>query len=325
MPAPVASPTEIGLLLYPGCMPAGLFAAADLFHAANLRAGRPLFRLQWVALQPGEVPCAHGTRLHAEVGLADAGCKALLLPGFWAQQAGQLPTGLADNRELLRALRGLGRRVALWSYCTGVAFAAEVGRLDGQPATAAWWMAPWLAERYPKVDWQWQHACVVQPQQATAAGVHGYLPIVSAQVERWLSAEGWRDVARLMVLPRPRPAAPVFEGLAMTPEAPAWLRRLRAAVERLPANEATLDRLAHELGLSARTLARHVQAATGGPVGALVRRIKLHQAAERLLHADQSVGQVSAALGFSDESSFRRSFKAVTGVTPTAYRDLHAG
>jgi AraC-like DNA-binding protein len=75
--------------------------------------------------------------------------------------------------------------------------------------------------------------------------------------------------------------------------------------------------------MSTRSLARKVQAAAGEPAGAFVRRVKLHQASERLLHAGQSVGQVCAALGFADEASFRRSFKALTGQTPQAFRQQH--
>ncbi|MFZ5550097.1 MAG: GlxA family transcriptional regulator [Pseudomonadota bacterium] len=314
---------RIGLLLYPGCMPAGLFAAADLMSAANLRAGQLAFETRWVGLRAGEVACAQGVALRAAAALADAPLDALLLPGYWARSPDQLPRGLADNRALVEALRALPRRVALWSYCTGVAVVAEAGRLDGRPATAAWWMAPWLSRRHAKVDWQWQHPHVAGRGVATASGVHGHLPLVSAQVEQAIGPEAWQDVARLMLLPRPRQPAPVFDGLALSPATDPLLARLRAVAERLPAAEATLPRLAAALAMSPRSLARKVQAAAGEPAGAFVRRVKFHQASERLLHTGQSVGEVCAALGFADETSFRRSFKALTGQTPQAFRAQH--
>jgi transcriptional regulator GlxA family with amidase domain len=304
-------------------MPAGLFAAADLMGAANLRAGRLVFATHWLGLAAGEVACAHGMSLRAAAPLADTPVDAVLLPGHWARSADQLPRGLVDNRALVAALRALPRRVSLWSYCTGVALAAESGRLDGQPATGAWWLAPWLARRYPRVNWQWQHAQVSGRMVATASGVHGHLPLMAAQVEPSIGIEAWQDVARLMLLPHPRQPAPAFDGLALTPATDPLLGRLRAAVEALPAAQATLPRLAAALGLSPRSLARKVQAAASEPAGAFVRRVKFHQASERLLHTGQSVGEVCAALGFADEASFRRSFKAVTGQTPQAFRQLH--
>jgi len=314
---------NVGLLLYPGCMPAGLFAAADLFRASNLRSGRKPFELQWVGLRRGAVTCAHGMRLNAECDLADSGCDALLVPGFWAESPDEVRAVLAHNRPVIDALRSVGKRVSLWSYCTGVALVAQAGRLKGESATATWWMAPWLDRQHPEVNWQWQHACVTNRRTATASGVHGYLPIACEQIERVVSADAWRDIARLVVLPRPQPAPSVFQSLALINQSDPLLRRLRLTVERWAATDTTLARLAPALATSPRTLARKVKAATGQTVGAHVRLIKLNQAGERLLHTRQSVGQISVALGFADESSFRRMFKQVTGRTPVDYRQAY--
>lgn len=314
---------KIGLLLYPGCMPAGLFAAADLFRAANLRGGKHRVEIEWVSLQRGAVTCAHGMRLSAEGELATADCDALLVPGFWAESAEQLRAVLSHNQPVVDALRALSKRVSLWSYCTGVALVALAGRLKGESATATWWMAGWLEQHVADVDWQWQQACVTNRRTATASGMHGYLPIACEQIERVVSAEAWRDIARLAVLPRPQPAASVFQSLALINQSDPLLRRLYRAVERSPAAETTLARLAPALATSPRSLARKVKAATGQTVGAHVRLIKLNQAGERMLHTRQSIAHISDALGFADESSFRRMFKQVTGRTPADYRQAY--
>lgn len=320
--APATEPPrelDAALLLYPGCMPAGLFAAADLLAAAGLRTGARGWRVHWVGLKPGPVRCAHGMTLRADEALDAQRWQALLLPGFWAASPAQLQAGLAAQRPLVQALADLGRGVPLWTWCTGVALAAAAGRLDGEAATGTWWMAPWLAEAHPRVDWQWQETVVSGRRVATASGVHGYLPIVGEQLERRISPEAWRDVQRLLVLPRPQPAASVFQQLQTLHGADPLLARLRRLVERLPAAQATLDRLAGALACSPRTLARKVSGSAGMPVGRYARLVKLHQAGEHLLHGGRSVAQVSAALGFADESSFRRSFKAATGLTPLEY------
>jgi len=314
---------KIGLLLFPACMPAGLFAAADLFQAANQRSGRRVFELQWVGLKRGAVTCAHGMALQAEAALAEAACDAVLIPGLWGESVEQLQGWLGANAALVQALRGLGRRVQVWSYCTGVALAAEAGRLAGEPATATWWMAPWLSERHPQVDWQWQQASITGRRGATASGVHGYLPIVCEQVERRLSPDLWREIARLTVLPRPQPAASVFQSLALIQSADPWLRRLRLALEACPAAEASVERLAADLATSPRTLARKVKALTGQPAGSYARLVKLNQVGEQLLHTGETVARIGEALGFADESSLRRMFRQVTGMTPGEYRQAY--
>ncbi|SMC27602.1 Transcriptional regulator GlxA family, contains an amidase domain and an AraC-type DNA-binding HTH domain [Andreprevotia lacus DSM 23236] len=311
---------EIGLLLYPGCMPAGLLATVDLLQAANRRSGRRLFGWRWLGVEAGPVACAHGVTLQTDVALADAGCAAVLVAGMWAESIAEVEQVLSEQQSLLRALRALPTAVQLWSYCTGVALAAASGRLDGHAATATWWMAPWQQQRHPQVDWQWQRTCVFNLHNASASGAHGYLPIVSGMLEQKLPPELWRDLARLLVLPRPQPVASVFQALALIGIADPWLRRLRLAIEDCPAGALTVARLAEVMAVSPRTLARKAAAAGADGVGEYARRVKLNQVAEQLAHTALPLVRIADALGFADETSLRRAFRQVSGMTPAEYR-----
>ncbi|TJZ67130.1 GlxA family transcriptional regulator [Chitiniphilus eburneus] len=314
---------RIGLLLYPGCMPTGLFAAADLLQAANRRNGRELFNCHWLSVRHAPIQCAHGMTLTAEATLGDHKCDAVLIPGMWAESVWDVQRTLTENQALLDALRALPPRVQCWSYCTGVALVAATNRLDGEPATATWWMAGWLQQHYPGVNWQWERHCVVNPGHATASGVHGYLPIVCEQIEQRLSPERWRDLNQLMVLPRPLPVAPAFQSLALIGTTDPWLRQLRFAIEAVPASELTVARLAARLAVSPRTLARKTVTAGAGPVGEYARQVKLNQVAEQLAHTRLSLTRIAEAVGFADESSLRRAFKQVSGMTPAEYRHAY--
>lgn len=310
----------IGLLLYPGCMPAGLFAFADLLQAANRQSAAPRFVVRWLGLDEQAVECAHGVRLQPEEALAGGRYDAVLVPGNWASNEAGMARMLEQNRLLLRVLAQLGRGTRLWSYCTGVGLLAQSGRLDGEEATSTWWLADSLRARFPKVDWQFQHTQLFNRRVATASGVGGYLPIARALIEETLGAAAYREIARVMVLPRPEPAAPLFRYIDLAEQSDPLLRRLHLLAERWPARQLGAEQLADELALSARTLARKVKALTGHALADHVRLIKLNQAAERLSLTSESVALISEALGFSDESSFRRTFKRVTGMTPLVYR-----
>lgn len=98
------------------------------------------------------------------------------------------------------------------------------------------------------------------------------------------------------------------------------LRKLYAITEQIPAAEVTVRRLAQELNTTERTLARKVSAATGLPVASYLRRIKLNQASERLIHTSAPANAISVELGFSSDSSMRRMFKDLTALTPAEYR-----
>jgi transcriptional regulator GlxA family with amidase domain len=311
---------RIGLLLYPRCMPAGLFAFADLLHGANRRAAQRLFEPVFVAVQAGVVECAHGQSLHAAASLRDAGVDALLIPGFWAESPRQVSTTLADNVNLIAALGALPKSVSVWSYCTGVCLAAATGRLNGQKATATWWLADLLREGFPKAAWQTESTSVFNARNATASGVNGYLPIAQAFIEKRLSKEAYGDLTKLMVLPRPEHTHHAFRTMNLIEQPTLILRQLHLSAEQIPASEATVARLARELNVTERTLARKVVAATGLPVASYVRRIKLNQVSERLINTSQPASSISAELGFASDSGMRRMFKELTALTPAQYR-----
>ncbi|MBL0953053.1 MAG: AraC family transcriptional regulator, partial [Pseudomonas sp.] len=194
---------RIGLLLFPECMPAGLLAFADLLHAANRRSASALFEIRYVAEQAGPVQCAHGLVLQAHSNLDPRALDALLIPGFWAESAEQVDTLLTRNATLIKALSAAGKRIQLWSYCTGVGLLAASGRLNDQAATVTWWLADVMQERFPRVCWQSESSCVFTQRVATASGVSGYLPIAQGVIERRVSEDVFKDLSQLMVLPRP--------------------------------------------------------------------------------------------------------------------------
>lgn len=315
---------QIGLLLFRGCMPAGLLAFADLLHAANRRTGLSLFETHFVAEHSGLVECANGLELTASYNLAEGSFEAILIPGFWAESQKQVEETLEDSASLLVALAKMSQRCWVWSYCTGVCLAAACGRLNGQRATATWWLTEALQQRYPKVDWQCEQNCIFNERTGTACGVNGHLPLAQALIERQVSTSVFEDLNRLMVLPRPTPSHHAFQGLSLIEQSSPLLRKLHHLVLKLPAERITVQALADEMGMAERTLARKVRDETGSAVATHARRIKLSQVSERLTFTSAPLKTISDELGFSSDSNLRRMFKELTELTPAQYRQRFA-
>lgn len=231
------NPLRVGLLLFPGCMPAGLLAFADLLHAANRRSGLTLFETRYVALQRGTIECAHGLMLEATDAISDSVPEAILVPGFWAESTQHVDKTLAAHADLLAALSMLGKGCQLWSYCVGVCLVAASGRLNNQPATVTWWLADTMLKRYQNVRWQSEKNCIFNERNATAAGVNGYLPIAQSLIEQRVSPADFRDLIKLMVLPRPALSHDAFQAISLIEQPSKLLRQVHALVERLPANK----------------------------------------------------------------------------------------
>ena len=81
----------------------------------------------------------------------------------------------------------------------------------------------------------------------------------------------------------------------------------------------TADQMAREMAMSRSKLFTFMKQHTDKSVMEFVRDIRLDYAAERL-KAGTPVAEIAEACGFSDASSFRRSFVRKFGVTPSQYR-----
>lgn len=96
------------------------------------------------------------------------------------------------------------------------------------------------------------------------------------------------------------------------------LRRLADALLARPADHRPATRIAGELGMSARTLARRFAAEVGMSLGAWRRRARLLEAL-RLLAAGGKVTAVALDLGYQNPSAFIESFRRNLGTTPARY------
>jgi AraC family transcriptional regulator len=143
------------------------------------------------------------------------------------------------------------------------------------------------------------------------------------------------EVARRMAveLSRPDDVTPIaLEGLSLELLAIAsragrsaepvagWLTRATEIVDEQYARPLALSVIAAEVGVHPVHLARSFRARHGRSVGAHLRAVRVHRAAERLANSDQPIAEVALAVGFTDQSHLNRWFVRLLGATPAAYR-----
>jgi len=318
-----ARPFRLGLLLFPNCMPAGLFAASDMVRACNLRAGRVRMTVSWVGTGLEDVPTHQGPNLRAQSTVAEGGCDAWLLPGLWLASTDRLDSAIREQRRLVEAVNALPGRAQVWSYCAGVALAAAAGRLDGRAATATWWLQSALASHFRRVHWRSALDLVIDGRAITAAGPIGYLPLMLDRLGQHFADDVLQDVQELLMLPNPRKRHPSFAPVEMMRLSDPSMRSLLAWAQRTPAQDVTLAEAARQQSISVRTLARLVDRASGMGAGEWLRLAKLCQAAEALRSSRMPVKAISEELGFGSEASLYRAFRSATGLTPSAYRQAY--
>jgi len=318
-----SKPFVLGLALFPGCMPAGLFATCDLVRACNLRAGRVAMEVRWVGADSQPVATHQGPQLRPEWSMADAQCDAWLIPGLWLSSTDELDGAIREQGTFVEAARAASRRTPLWSYCAGVALAAATGRLDGHDATATWWLQPSLAARFARVNWHGAGDLVVGADAITASGPSGYLPLMLDRLAQHFTDDVLRDVQELLMLPNPRTRHPAFQSVEMMGLEEPKMRALLSWAQATPAQDVTLAAAAKQHHVSIRTLCRWVERGASVPAGEWLRLVKLSQAAEALRITHTPIKRISDQLGFGTEAALYRAFQAATHMTPSTYRQAY--
>ncbi len=102
--------------------------------------------------------------------------------------------------------------------------------------------------------------------------------------------------------------------------APAWLGRVVDYLHAEFDHKITLDDLSKQAGVHPVHLSRVFRKFYRQPLGERVHQLRVLAACRRLQDPEANLADVSAATGFADQSHFTRVFKAITGITPGAFR-----
>ena len=108
--------------------------------------------------------------------------------------------------------------------------------------------------------------------------------------------------------------------LERLPRGPDLVERTRRAIGgRLRGGDPSLESVARELGMSERSLQRHLRE-LGYTYNALADEVREATARLYLEQPDLALAEVGYLLGFADQSTFHRAFKRWTGCTPRQAR-----
>jgi AraC family transcriptional regulator len=101
---------------------------------------------------------------------------------------------------------------------------------------------------------------------------------------------------------------------------PRWLSRTRDLLHDEFRERHSLATLASLAGVHPSHLAREFRVHYGASVGEYIRRVRCDWAAARLLTTNDSISEIAASAGYSDQSHFTRQCVRFLGVGPARYR-----
>ncbi|MFE7509245.1 GlxA family transcriptional regulator [Promicromonospora sp. NPDC057488] len=304
---------QVAVLVLEGAKPLDVGIPAQVFaHRPSMP-----YEVRVCGAAPGLVTGGDGLSYHVAEGLdALERADTVFVPGYRTPAAADPPAVVVDA---LKAAHARGARLAAIS--TGAFALAATGLLDGKRATTHWHYTRALRERHPLVQVDENVLFVDEGGVLTSAGAASGIDLclhlvrrdhgvgLSNHVARRLVAAPYRSGGQAQYVPRSVPE-PLGDLFADTRE---W------ALEHL-AEQLTLEALARNARVSARTFSRRFVEDTGYTPMQWVLRARVDLARELLERSDLSVEQIAHRVGLGTAANLRLHFHRILGTSPTEYR-----
>ena len=230
---------------------------------------------------------------------------------------------IAKNSSLLPWLRKWHSRGAyIAGVCSGVAFLAECGILDGKRATTHWGVAELLRQRYPKVRWQPEQFVTEDGRLFCSGGVYASIDLSLYLVEKFCGHEVALQCAKSLLLSMPRGRQSGYSVVQLSrPHSDEKIRQSEEYLQQHFDSDVSIGHLAERVGMGPRNFIRRFKAATGRGPGTYIQTLRVSAAKELLETGTTSIQAVSSTIGYEDIGFFRNLFKRHTGMTPGEYRE----
>jgi len=302
-------------------------APIEIFHSAGvvwnwLHAApvQPRFRVRTASVDGHKLKAAGSLELTPDCAIKDIKHTDIIIlaaPGW------DVLEDIAKNTSLVPWLRKWHTRGAyIAAACTGVAFLAESGILDGRRATTHWGVAEIYRQRYPKVRWQPEQFVTEDGRLFCSGGVYASIDLSLYLVEKFCGHEIALQVAKSLLLSMPRGRQSGYSVVQLSrPHSDDKIRQTEEYLQQNFDGDISIDRLAERVGMGPRNFIRRFKAATGRVPGAYVQMLRVSAAKELLENGTSSIQTVSSKIGYEDIGFFRNLFKRHTGMTPGEYRD----
>jgi len=316
------------ILAYDDCYASSLGGFADILQIANshlrqqLGTGSPQFEWRFVSPAGSPVRASNGLQLNTECIRPREKFDLVFIP------SAHYASSKAFDRLLVQQSSACDWLVSQWdsgarlaANCTGTFILAKTGLLDGRPATTTWWLAEQFRHRFPRVDLQLEPVITEADRLVCAGALASYLLQAIHIIESFCGPVIASQCAKSMLIDvsqtKQTPYLPLLTDKA---HADCLVHRAQHWLQKHMAKEVRMSEMAHDLGVSERTIIRRFQAALNQPPLRYLQSLRIEAARSLLEAGDMNLEMIAAQVGYNDTSSFCRLFKERVGLSPGAYR-----
>jgi transcriptional regulator GlxA family with amidase domain len=313
---PEPAGVRFAVLVFPGFPLMAFSSVIEPLRAANILSGKPCYSWDTVGLLDGKVFASNGVGIEPDhsVRTAPLADRIVVCSGGDADQV-VAEDAVVWIRRNLRAGAHIG------AVADAAFFLARAGLLQDHSCTLHWTSQPAFNEAFPDLDMK-RDLYVIDRRRFTSAGGVGSLDMMLDMISRDYGAELAAGVAEWFV----------HSPLRSSVDRKMMPLRLRtgirdqlvltavAIMEDAVEERLSMAELARRLKISSDKLERAFQLELKMVPSAYYRNLRLRRAADLLTHSSLRVSEVALSCGFSNASSFARSFKEQFGYPPNEVR-----
>ncbi|PZN30940.1 MAG: AraC family transcriptional regulator [Proteobacteria bacterium] len=326
---------EVAIVAVPETAGSALYGMVDVLSAVGnvwetlLRAetARNVFRVRIVSPIGAPFHCGNAIPVQPAAAIADdPRADIVILPELWLGPDDDLRGRYDELMEWIRRRHETG--AWLYSACSGAVMLAATGLLDGCDATSHWGYEDLFRRRYPKVRFRPQPSLAFADPDGrivTAGGTTSWHDLALHIIARHASPGEALRIAKVYLLKLHSegqlPHRVLVRGSVHDDAA---VRATERYLEQHFREHNVVTEAVRQSGLAERTLKRRFKVATGSTIIDYVQNLRIEEAKRLLEEGLRPVDQISFEIGYDDTSFFRRLFKRVVGLTPSAYRRMFA-
>ncbi|QSQ20118.1 helix-turn-helix domain-containing protein [Pyxidicoccus parkwayensis] len=311
------------IIVLEGAFAAGVAATLDMLQAARTLGDRSL-SFEVCSVDGGPVPLS--SHVSIETSRLRTGARddrtTWVIPGLGTTHAAAVRARLArpDALKLSKAIaRHVSRGGRVAASCSAVFLLQQAGVLAQRRATTTWWLARLLAEMDGECTVDANAMVCADGPVITAGAAFAQTDLMLHLLRERCGARLVDLLARTLLLDG-RQAQAKYVAPELLANGDALIGRITSEIEAHFPNPPSVARLASRLGMTERTLSRHVHRVTGRSTLALVHSVKLRRAQTLLQSTRMSVDDVAAEVGYQDAGALRRLLKKLGGGSPRALR-----
>jgi transcriptional regulator GlxA family with amidase domain len=310
-----------------------LYGMLDVLQATGniwqtlLRSGdeRQHFRVGIVSPDGRLFACGNRIPVNPDFAVSDdPKAPIVILPELWLGPDETLSGRYPELIEWIRRRHAAGSTI--YSACSGAILLAETGLLDGCPATSHWGYQDLFRQRFPAVRFDPAPNLVYADPHGrivTAGGTTSWHDLALHIIARHAGPAEALRVAKVYLLKwHDEGELPYAALVRPLPHGDGLVRKVEGVLKDRFQHQDALTQTVKAAGIPERTLKRRFKSATGISLIDYLQNLRIEHGKHLLETTALPVEEISAEVGYSDVSFFRRLFKRLVGLNPLNYRRM---